>query len=336
MGFSVEGKVGVISGSSQGLGLELTKLLVNKGASIIMISRTESKLLKARQTVLDNTTLAKDQFVECIPLELSRYSEAEKVLPLLDSLGVGKPDFVIMCAGGAYCDYFVRTPSQKLQDGIESNYLTAMNLSHVLSRRMVDGLSPGKPVKRSLWDTFRKVFTTSEDAKHLVFVSSETAFYEFIGYTQYGPAKAAIRALADILYQELKPYDITVHTLFLGNFHSEGYVEENKTKPVVCKEIEGASVPIPCEECAKIVLGKLESGHLYVYSDFMGWVLNCFNLAFGARSWGFFQVFVALFGAIFGPFIAFYHNFIIQQYFDEEGGWGTALPVESPKPEKQE
>jgi short-subunit dehydrogenase len=76
---------------------------------------------------------------------------------------------------------------------------------------------------------------------HLVIVSSAIVFNSFIGYSNYSATKMALKGLADSLRNELQLYDIGVTLFAPANIDTEGFVEENKTKPKETKEIEGAS-----------------------------------------------------------------------------------------------
>lgn len=56
--------------------------------------------------------------------------------------------------------------------------------------------------------------------------------------------------LADTLRNELKLYGITVHAYFPATILSPGLDLENKTKPELCKKIEGDSSDMTPEACA--------------------------------------------------------------------------------------
>jgi 3-dehydrosphinganine reductase len=60
-----------------------------------------------------------------------------------------------------------------------------------------------------------------------------------VGYSQYSPAKHAIKGLADCLRSELQLYGISVHAYFPGTILSPGYTRENETKPKLTVQIEG-------------------------------------------------------------------------------------------------
>lgn len=79
----------------------------------------------------------------------------------------------------------------------------------------------------------------------LVMISSTLGLMGILGYSQYGPAKHALRGkeegnapssslnvgLADILRQELSPYNIDVHVYFVSTIMSPGYEKEACPNP---------------------------------------------------------------------------------------------------------
>jgi 3-dehydrosphinganine reductase len=117
--------------------------------------------------------------------------------------------------------------------------------------------------------------------RHLVFTSSAAAFWGIAGYGAYSPAKAAIKSLADTLFQEAQLYsaDVKIHTVFPGTIDSPGLVEEEKTKPEITKILE-ADDPIQSEEtvASKSIKG-LENGEFLV-------VVNWLTYAMRACAWG--------------------------------------------------
>lgn len=115
--------------------------------------------------------------------------------------------------------------------------------------------------------------------RHIVFISSAAAFVGVPGYIAYTPAKAAVRALADTLRQELLLYGGTdmyqVHCAFPGTFITESFLAEQANKPELTKIMEGSNfdeqkilekTPSATTIVQKI-LRSLEKGHYFITSD---------------------------------------------------------------------
>lgn len=292
MSFKVDKSTVVISGASQGLGRVMADKLHGLGANIIVLARSRDKLEEISQ-IHNNNKLYKTQFTKSYPIDLSNTSAVVEFGNWLEREKIGV-DSVICCAGSSIPKLFTDLSLAEIDSGIDINYKTCIYLLHVLVPF----------VKESKYES-----------KHVVILSSSVAFYSFIGYSQYAPLKSALKSLGDTLRNELKPFGIKVSTVFPGNFASEGYADENLTKPSITAEIEGASVAIAVDECADRIIKGLNNGTTYIHTDFIGWVLNCFSLGFSPRSWFPFQVIFALFGALFARLIDMYHEYLIKKWF---------------------
>lgn len=291
--FQVDGKLVVISGGSQGVGAEFARQVFAKGASVVIVSRTESKL-SAVVDEISKFRVNESQTVSYIAADISKYDEAEGVFAKLDR----SPDIVVCCAGSSVPKLFLDLSPFELENGIHTNYNTALNFAHAALKKMS--------------------LVKSSDARHLVFFSSVVAFFPFIGYGQYAPLKAAIRALADVLRQESLQYNIKVASVFPGNFESEGFIEENKTKPEITKIIEGSSTPIPVEQCAKIIIDSLDRGYETITTDFIGWVLSTISLGLSPNIFGPLQAILGFIIALIAPIISWFINRDIKNYFKKQ------------------
>jgi short-subunit dehydrogenase len=295
MGFEVYNRTVVISGASQGLGHAMSKRLHKMGANLILLARSKDKL-DSLSNELNKNKLHPDQFTISYAIDLS---DSDKVLEFGQFLQMKliDVDILICCAGSSIPKLFTDLTINELDNGININYKTCLYLLHTLIPMM-------KKNKES-------------KEKHIVLLSSTVAFYSFIGYSQYAPLKSAIKSLGDSLRQELKPFDIKVSTVFPGNFASEGYAEENLTKPSITAEIEGSSKPITVDQCVDIIISRLSNNTTYIHTDFIGWVLNCFSLGFGPRNWWPVQILFAIIGAIFARIVDIYHEYLIKKWFQK-------------------
>lgn len=281
-------KVALIVGASQGLGMEFAKKLYASDCLVIVVARREniiSKLaaeLNSSKVPLGHTATA--SFVTCDA------SDHDDCVVLWKTILVDRkqdPDFIFSCVGSSIPKLFHDLTASDLKIGFNTNYVTALNMSHTHFTK-VHELANGRSN-----ETYKK--------RHLVFFSSVTAFYPFTGYAQYSPSKAAILSLSCLLRQELGPYNYRVTCVFPGSFVSEGFAEEEKTKPAITRDIEGSSKPIPVDECADLIIRQLSRGYDTITTDFVGWLLGCSVLGVLPRNWGFFQIIVGLLFLIFEP-----------------------------------
>lgn len=135
--------------------------------------------------------------------------------------------------------------------------------------------------------------------RHLIFTSSVIAFYPFVGYSVYAPAKAALRALSDALAQEILLYngarrrsgqgeaapaaDVRVHSVFPATILTEGYAAENIIKPAVTKKLEEGDKGQTEDEVAVESVRALERGEYLVTTSLIGWAMKGTALGGSAR-----------------------------------------------------
>lgn len=288
--FNAKDKNIVVTGGSQGLGAELAKQLIIRGASkVTIIARTESKL-QSTVKAIEPFKVSETQVIEYAAGDLSDYNSCARIVESLDTI-----DIVFFCAGSSIPKLFLDLTPRELSNGVNINYNTALNFSHAALSKMRHQ-SPGY-------------------TRHFIFCSSVLAIYPFIGYAQYAPLKAALRSLADVIRNETIPYNINVHTVFPGNFASEGFAEEEKTKPEITKQIEGPSNAVSVESCTNTVLWFLDRGYETIFTDVIGWILSCSMLGFSPKCFGLVQMILSIILSIVIPFYTLFTNFEIKSYF---------------------
>lgn len=297
--FQPEGKVALIVGASQGIGVEIAYKLYERNCSVILVARRESKL-KQQVARIEKEVGERNASVSFVTCDVADYERCVDLWNTVTERGQD-PDFVFCCAGSSIPKLFQDLSSQDISNGINVNYSTAVNIVHSGFKHV---LSANEPIEQVLFKQ-----------RHVILFSSVVSFFPFIGYAQYAPMKSAIQSLSTILRQELGPYNYRVSCIFPGNFMSEGFEEEEKTKPEITKEIEGPSNPILGAQCADIILKGLDRGYDTVTTDLIGWFLSCSSLGVLPRCWGLFQVIVSLVLLIFAPVAMWVIQGNIMSYF---------------------
>jgi short-subunit dehydrogenase len=282
--FPVSGKLAVIIGASQGVGADLAAKLYEKDCSVILVARTESKLRAQVDRIETAIGIKENVKVSYLTCDVSNYQACQKLWHDIMVEQNQDPDIIMCCAGSSIPKLFQDLTEYDISSGITTNYNTAINVVHTGFKQILD-IKPGLKQKH----------------RHVVFFASVVSFFPFIGYAQYAPLKAAIQSLSLILRQELGPYNFRVSCIFPGNFQSEGFEEEQKTKPEITKTIEGPSSPIPGPECADIIIDQLGKGYDTITTDFVGWVLGCSVLGVLPRNWSLFQIIVSFVFLIVSP-----------------------------------
>ncbi|CCG24873.1 Ksr1 3-ketosphinganine reductase [Candida orthopsilosis Co 90-125] len=303
--FPVDGKTAIIVGGSQGIGADIATKLYLQNCSVILVARTQSKLDHQVKTILNlpKTHPNHTARVSSYSCDASAYDDFVNLWKQITAHGYD-PTIIFCCAGSSVPKLFNDLTSQDLDTGININYRTALNVIHSGFKHLLNINEATLPHD---WPM-----------RHIIIFSSVVSFFPFVGYAQYAPMKAALESLSVILRQELKPYNYRVSCVFPGNFQSEGFDEEQKTKPRLTKIIEGPSVPIPSDVCADMVFDQLAKGYDTITTDFIGWVLGCSTLGILPRQWGLFQVIVSFFLSVFAPVINWSIGREVKKHFKEE------------------
>lgn len=212
------------------------------------------------------------------------------------------PDIVWCFVGVAYPHLFIETEASQLRAQMDINYFANAFVAHAALQTW---LGQGPQHAGEL-----KGKQETNATRHIIFTSSFQALYSMVGYTSYGPAKAALRALSDSLSQELQLYTATnpstppvqIHTIFPATILTEAYEHENLVKPDVTKMLEEMDSGQTAEIVARKSIQGLEAGHEMVTSD----ILTRFLLSttFGAsKRGGAFRTFVDWLMGCLGLFI---------------------------------
>lgn len=290
----------MIVGASQGLGAELAKKLYSQGCSVVLVSRSKAKLDVQIKTILD-TYGSSDAKLYSVGCDASDYSETENLWKeIVIDLKID-PDYIFCCAGAANCKLFKDLTGAELSSGVDQNYKTAMNVVHSGFKQILE-ITPDL-----LYSEHKK--------RHIILFSLVLSYFPFIGYSHYAPMKSAVTSFSAILRQELGPYNFRISCVFPGNFASEGYAEEERTKPAITKTIEGSSVPILVEACADLVFNRLNSGYDSITTDFIGWFLGSASLGILPREWGVVQVLFSLILLIIMPIVNWFIYGDIKAFF---------------------
>ncbi|KAJ5482032.1 hypothetical protein N7475_000844 [Penicillium sp. IBT 31633x] len=237
--FNVEGQTVVITGGSDGMGKAVALQLAEKGANVIVVARTISKLMATVDDLKVKAANKYKQKFHYISADLTDPVECERVIAEATVWNSGAPpDVVWCCAGFSRPGFFtdMKTPRRHL-------IFTCSTLAFV----PIAGYSPYSPAKaaiRSLSDT----------------LSQEIEMYNG-AFTQRHRAHAPAA-------------DVKIHTIFPMGILSPGFDNEQKTKPELTKQLEEADKPQTPSEVAKISIEALERGEYLITTMFVGAIMK--------------------------------------------------------------
>lgn len=283
--FDVNHRTVLITGGSQGLGLALAHQLASKGANVVIVAQTVSKLERATYSI-QTGAIHDDQKFTYLSYDLRDPKSAPEILKKVTEWNDGQPpDVVLNCAGLCVPGFFAGLGVEEHRGQMDTVYWSCAYLAHATLKAWTVPVAKADQKKHD------------GQSRHLIFTSSVVAFLPMAGYAAYTPAKAAMRALADTLNQEVQVYngarqhptqdgpaaEIKVHAVFPMGIKSPGFENENKTKPALTKELEKDDKPQDPKELAKIIIDDLEGGRYSVSTAFIGHIMKGWGLGGSQR-----------------------------------------------------
>ncbi|OKL60142.1 3-ketodihydrosphingosine reductase tsc10 [Talaromyces atroroseus] len=285
--FPVNGKTILITGASEGLGLSVAVQLAQKGANVVIVSRSLQKLEVAIAAIKAAAASPSKQRFHYIIADLTNADAADRILDDTTTWNNGvAPDVVWCCAGYCHPGLFIDVPIQTLRDQMDTVYWTSAYTAHATLKRWL------APVSRDIKTK------DQQSPRHLIFTSSAAAFFTVSGYSPYSPAKAAMRNLSDVLVQEIEIYngarrkkdanapatDVKIHIVFPMGMTSPGFENEQKLKPEITHIMEEADKPQLPEEVATIAIKGLERGDFQVITNAVGQIMRTTALGSSPRN----------------------------------------------------
>lgn len=289
--FVVDGRTVLITGGSQGLGLSLARKLAARGANIVIVARDQSKLTAALGSIHSSAVSPTTQRFLSLSYDLTSPNSAPEILAKITEWNNGgPPDIVWCCAGFCIPSFFADASITTLREQMDTLYWSCAYMAHAtLNLWKKPATSSSAASEASL-----KAHTSAKEVlpRHLIFTSSCLAFFPVAGYAPYSPAKAAMRALADTLQEELAvwngarqspsaqiaftapPAEIKISTIFPMGITSPNFDNENALKPEITKVMEKDDKPQTPEEVADAALRGLDAGETMITTIFIGALLK--------------------------------------------------------------
>ena len=235
----------IITGGSSGIGLAVAKSLASRGASISLIARNRERLALARDAVLKAGN--RKAAVQTFSADVRDPDELKKAIASAVEC-FGTPDWGISCAGIVIPGTFVKQTLRDHEDQWRTNYLGSLQFTHFVLPYLEKAPKP-----------------------RLVLIASGAAFAGLYGYSSYGPAKFAVRGLAESLRVELKPRNVSVTIAFPGDTDTPQLQSELKLRPKVTNELASGGGVMRPEDVANGIIAAAERGDFQVT---FGWQLR--------------------------------------------------------------
>ncbi|KAK5046144.1 hypothetical protein LTR84_008601 [Exophiala bonariae] len=332
--FPVAGLTAIVTGGSQGLGLSLATQLAAKGANVVIVAQDTVKLRKAQAEIeaagVKPSDMEQKQRFLNLSYDLRNPESAKKIVERVTSWNDGRaPDLLFCCAGNCHPSFFADASLDTHRGQMDTIYWSSMYMAHAILNLWKEPSSSDND--RNNNGTGKKIALPT---RHIVFTCSTLAFLPVAGYSPYSPAKAAMRAMADGLNQEVAVYngsrqgkgpspdaDINVHIVFPMGIISPGFENENRLKPELTRKLEEDDTPQQPDDVAKITLKRLEAGDYIITTSFVGHLMRGAGMG-GSLRGGVVDVFWNWLGSIVVLFV-------VPDFINKCRAWGKQRGVHS-------
>lgn len=209
-----------ITGGSSGIGLGIARMMLSKGAHVVLFARNPEKLERACNEMMD-VKQDLSQRITAMPIDITDMKNVSRNMEEAVKQ-FGKPDILVNCAGIIKADYFENISYEDFDAVMKTNVYGARN--------MIAALLPAM----------------KEKGGHIVNVSSAAGLMGMFSYTAYSTSKFALVGFSDCLRSEMKLHNIDVSVVCPPEVKTPMNQEEAKTIPpeaLAVKRLAGVLEP---------------------------------------------------------------------------------------------
>ena len=225
----------IVTGGSQGIGLEVGRLISERGAAVSLVARTEATLADAAAEIGAETAWAAADVTDAGAVDLA-FAEL--------TTRHGPCDLLVTCAGIAHPGYFEDLDPSVFRAQMDLIYFGTLHAVRAVLPAMLERGTGG-----------------------LVGVASGAALVGVFGYGAYAPSKFAVRGLMETLRAEYAHRGIYVGCAFPGDTLTPGYEAENLLKPPECVAASAGIAPKEAAGVAAAIVNGIERERKIITSD---------------------------------------------------------------------
>lgn len=195
MSFTLNGKVAIITGANQGLGLVISHKYVNAGASLVMCARNSDLLTRAQKELTSG--LASGQIIEVIPADVSDMQSVEQLVKATLQR-FGRIDILVNNAG-------IYGPMGPIEEADWVQWIKAIEINLFGSILMCRAVLP---------------IMKKQHKGKIIQLSGGGATNPMPNISAYAVSKAAIVRFAETLAEEVRDFNIDVNAIAPGALNS--------------------------------------------------------------------------------------------------------------------
>ncbi|KAJ8317740.1 hypothetical protein KUTeg_005644 [Tegillarca granosa] len=219
MAYNFTGKRALVTGGSRGIGKVIVTDLIDAGAEVFALAKTQTNLDKLKSEIPS---------VNIIAVDLADWDATRNAVEKIGDLDILVNNAAFMDAKiGDYA--FIDTPKDLLENSLDVNLKAAFNISQVVARSMIERSSGGA----------------------IINVSSLTGLRPFKGLSSYCVSKAGMDMMMKVMALEFGPYNIRVNTVSPTSVRTE-FLEKVMNSPDLKKVYEEVVLRHPLGKIAEI------------------------------------------------------------------------------------
>ena len=203
----VSGKTVFVTGGSEGIGHCMAEDFVRRGANVVLMARTESKLLTAVEELTKLET-KEGQRIGHVCVDVTNLESVQAGIKAATE-AYGTPAVCVAAAGTSVPGYFLEQDVSVFRRTMDLNYMGTVHVLKTVAPLMVEN-----------------------GGGRIMVVASAAACVSFIGYGSYSPTKFALRGLCDALRNELQGFGVKVSICYPPDTDTPGFKKEEEMKPV--------------------------------------------------------------------------------------------------------
>lgn len=230
----------IVTGGSSGIGLEISRLLIERGYDVSLIAR-DGERLRSAQSALERVARGRISIVQADVVERQNLDEAIATCERL----LGPCDLLVTSAGIVEPGYLEDDDPQDFEAQIAVNFLGTVN------------------AVRAVYSGMKKRRSGS-----IMMISSAAALIGIPGYTAYCASKAAVRLFAESLRAEAFAHGIRVFVSFPPDTHTPQFERERAQRPALAQTLMGRISPWPATAVANRIVDSLGRRRAEVHFGF--------------------------------------------------------------------
>jgi 3-dehydrosphinganine reductase len=235
-----QGKVALITGGSNGIGLAAAKILAASGAHVWLAARRIEILENAFKEVVGEC-LSSEQCCGYIPTDVSDPKQAAHAVEVVTA-SAGVPDVIINSAGITQPGYVQDLSLDVFEAMMKVNYFGTVYVNAAAMPAMI---------KRG--------------SGHIMNISSMAGYLGVFGYSAYGASKFAVTGYSEVLRAEMKPCGLRVSVVFPPDTDTAQLAYETPFKPAETKAISGNAKALSAEKVAGDMLRQAAKGKYLIF-----------------------------------------------------------------------